>query len=212
MALLKSWRTSPPGGFFYRQMETDFEMRAENGEALVDLVVAHRTYKGLEPRDPETVKKEVQRQMCQRLSVDDCKKEGEGDPWVPADNRRPVINMSKVIAFSRAAIEFVKSGMKLVPKSEAQRRAEICKRCPENRAMTGCNCGGYHQLIASSIPAERKIQGLHVCWRCGCDLQSKVNVEDSVIIASNKGQNIEYPAECWQRALLKSNDLASGEK
>ncbi len=206
MALLKSRRTTPPGGWIYLQFETQATIKGENEDQLVNLVVAHRKYKGLEPTDAEEVRKEIERQICVKLSRGDCKSEGQEDPWVPADNGRPVITMTQVLAFSRAAFEFLKSGMKLVPREVAEARAEICKGCPENREMTGCSCGIYHKVIASSIPEDRKISGVYVCWRCGCDLISKVNLEDSVIIASNKGQKIEYPSFCWQRRILEAQE------
>jgi hypothetical protein len=204
MALLKRRTTVPPGGFTYLQTETQAKITGENEDQLIDYVVAHRQYKGLTPTDRETVRKEIERQICVRLSRGDCKSEGPDDPWVPQDGSRPVITLAKVMAFSAAALEFVKSGMKLVPREEALRRAEICKGCPENRAASGCNCGNYHAIIAAAIPAERKIDGLFICWNCGCDLTSKVNLEDSVIIASNRGHKTAYPNFCWQRKILES--------
>lgn len=206
MALLKSWRTNPPGTWRHHQSETEFEMKAENGDALVDMVVAHRIYRNLPRADRASVKLDVQRQICISLSRGDCKSEGSDDPWVPADKSRPLVTMARVIAFSRAAFEFLKSGARLVPREVALERAAICKGCVENRKMTGCNCGNYHKLIAASIPAERKIDGLDVCFRCGCDLTSKVNLEDSVILASNKGQKIEYPSFCWQRKIIEAQE------
>ena len=193
----------PPGGYTYLQNETQAIITGENKENLVDLVVAHRKYKGLTPTDREEVRKEIERQICTRLGHRECRKEGDDDPWVPQDGSRPHLTLAKVMAFSRAAIEFVKTGMNLVPKEVAEARAKICLGCPENRQATGCNCGDYHKLVAAAIPEDRKIGGLFICWNCGCDLQSKVNLEDSVIVASNKGQNNQFPHFCWQRAVLE---------
>ncbi len=209
MALLKSWRTTPPGGWVYRQAETLFDMKAENGEALIDLVVAHRNYKGLTPVDRASVKLDIERQICVTLSSNECRKERPSDPWVPQQAERPIFTMSAVIGFSRAAWAFLKSGMKLVPKSEAERRASICKGCSQNREMHGCSCGKYHELIAAAIPEDRKIDGIFVCWACGCDLKSKVNLEESVIVASDAGRDIQFPSFCWQKEIL---DRHAGRK
>ncbi len=201
MALLKS-RSTPPGGWTYLQAETQAIITDENKDALVDRVVEHRKYKGLTPTDREEVRKEIERQICQRLGHRECRKEGDDDPWIPQDNSRPAITLAKVMAFSRAAIEFVRTGMHLVPKEVAEERAAICLTCPENRKATGCNCGDYHAVVAAAIPEERKIGGLFVCWNCGCDLTSKVNLSDGVILASNKSLGNQFPHYCWQKRIM----------
>lgn len=201
MALLKT-RSAPPGGWTYLQAETQAVITDENEVQLVAKVVAHRKYKGLSPTDPEEVRKEIHRQICTRLSRGECRSEGPDDPWIPQDRSRPTFSLAKVMAFSRAAIEFVKTGMHLIPKEEAQARAKICLGCPENRRATGCNCGDYHALVRSAIPDDRKIAGLFICYACGCELTSKVNLEESVIIASNKGQKTIFPYFCWQKAIM----------
>lgn len=192
----------PPGGFIYFQKETEFTIKGENEDNLIDLVIAHRKYRNLHPQEPSLVRLDIERQICTRLGIGECRPENVADKWVPQIQTRPVFTMGKVIGLSNAALEFVKSGMNLVPIEEAQRRAEICKGCAQNRELTGCSCSTFHKLIAAMVPASRKINGLFVCWACGCDLRSKVNLEDSVIIESNKNQQVDYPAFCWQRAIL----------
>jgi len=177
-------------------------MKAENAEALIALVVAHRTYKGLLGADEPSAKADIGAQICLRLGYVECRPDGPDDRWQPQDGSKPVLTMSGVLAFSRAALEFVKSGMKLVPFEEAQRRAKICEGCFQNRAMTGCACGNYHAIVAAAVPESRKIESLKVCWACGCDLKSKVNLEESVILASNKGRrDLNFPDFCWQKAI-----------
>lgn len=202
MAKLKSRSLTPPGGWKYKQPETGAELKAENQDALITLVVDHRTYKGLTPTDRESVRFDIERQICLPLGYHECKPDGPDDRWQPQDGSKPVLTMSGVLAFSRAALEFVKSGMKLVPFEEAQRRAKICEGCFQNRAMTGCACGNYHAIVAAAVPESRKIESLKVCWACGCDLKSKVNLEESVILASNKGRrDLNFPDFCWQKAI-----------
>lgn len=204
MALLKK-RETPSGGWTYLQAETQVVITGENKDNLIDLVIAHRTYKGLPTTDREEVRKEIERQICTRLGHRECREEGPDDPWVAQDASRPLLTLSRVMGFSRAAIEFVKGGMNLVEKEVAQERAAICKTCPENRAATGCNCGDYHAIVAAAIPADRKIDGLFICWNCGCELQSKVNLTENVVVASNKGQKNTFPHFCWQKKIMDAH-------
>ncbi len=203
MAVLKSRRDSPPGEWKYFQRETEYEMKGENESDIVNLVVAHRRYRNLHPQDPEAVRLDIHRQICSKLGTQECQKEGPDDKWKPINPERIRFTASMIMSFSAAALEFVKGGLKLVPVEESLRRAAICQGCPMNQPMTGCNCNNFHKIVASMVPADRTIPYVGVCYACGCDLKSKVNLTDEVIIESNKGRDIEYPDFCWQRAILE---------
>jgi len=214
MALLKFSNTTPPGGWLYKQPETLFEMKAENAEALLNLVVAHRNFKGLTPTDRETVWKEIQRQICTRLGLRECKSEGKDDPWKPQDGSKPLITMDGMIAFSKAALKFVASGGELAPMEEVQRRAEICLRCPMNQPVVGCSCNIFYKLIEASVPKARRIDGLNLCMACSCSLQAKINLTEEQIITSNEGRDITWPQQaCFQREIMeRHSNLASSGK
>jgi hypothetical protein len=200
MALLKRWRVAPPGNWTYFQKESQLRIKAENGDALVDQVVEHRKYRGFTPTDRETVKLEVQRQICEKLGFNDCRPEGESDPWKPKDGSKPLVTMSNVLSFSKAAIAFVKSGGELAPMEEVKRRADICRQCFWNRELSGCACGGFYKILDAAIPKDRKLDGLHVCGICNCSNGVKVNLTEEQVRASNAGRNLPWPTEtpCWQ--------------
>ncbi len=205
MALLKRRSQQPPGGFIYRQSETDMTIKGENEDQLIDKVIAHRVYKGLTPIDREEVRKEIERQICVRLSRLDCKPEGPNDHWVPQDNMREVVTMSGVLAFSKAAIAFLASGGEMAPMEEVQRRAAICRECPMNQPMTGCACNLFYKVLDTTIPADRRVEGMHVCRACNCSLGVKVNLTDKQVIVSNEGRKISWPEQqCWQKSLMAS--------
>lgn len=204
MALLKRWNTAPPGNWVYFQRESQLTIKAENGDDLVDQVVAHRSYRGYTPTDRATVKLEIQRQICEKLGHGECRPEGNDDPWKPKDGSKPIVTLSNILSFSKAAIAFVASGGELAPMEEVNRRAEICRACFWNRQVTGCSCGGFYRILDATIPKERKLEGLHVCGICSCSNAVKVNLTDAQVIASNKGRNLDWPTEtpCWQKRIM----------
>lgn len=204
MATLKHRATSPPGGWTYFQRETEFTIKGENEMQLVDSVVKHRQYKNLQPQDPESVRLDIERQICTKLGSAECQKEGKEDSWVPRNPERQQITMGDVLAFSKAAFAFVKSGGALAPMDEVQRRAAICRECPLNQQMTGCSCNTFYKVIDATVSADRKLAGLHVCKACNCSLVAKVNLTDEQVRVSNEGRDIKWPGgPCWQKAIME---------
>lgn len=203
MALLKRRTQQPPGGFVYRQSETDMTIKGENEDQLIDRVIAHRVYKGLTPTDREEVRKEIERQICVRLGLLDCKPEGKDDPWTPQDGSKPLLTMSKMLAFSKAAFSFIASGGEMVPLEEVRRRAEICLACPMSSGVSGCSCDIFYKTVDSFVPKERRTPGLGVCLACGCSTTAKTNLTEEQVHASNEGRRIAWPTDvpCWQAAI-----------
>jgi len=211
MALLKSKRDTPPGGWKFLQKETDFTVTGENEEQLIGLVVAHRQYRNLQPQDRESVRLDIERQICTRLGNLECKAEGKDDAWVPQNPVRHVITMSMMLGFSKAALAFVASGGKLATIEEAQRRANICKDCPLNQPMVGCSCGTFLKTIEASVPKERRFMPDRFCAACSCSLSAKVNLTEDQVVYSNEGRkDIKWPegVGCWQAGIMKA--AASG--
>ncbi len=195
MATLKFPQTAPPGGFRYRQMDTGLTLMGDSLEDLVHRVSSHRRYKGLPRDDAPSVSLDVQRQICTRLGAEDCKAE-EGDPWVPVPVT-PRFTLTDILAFSRTALEFIKSGGQMVPIAEAQRRREICAACPLNQPATGCKCAVFYKMVEAFVPRERHWDDMQVCQICHCSNAVKVNVPLSVIEADKR--KLEFPVHCWMR-------------
>jgi len=207
MALLKLSDT-PPGGWAYFQRETEFTLKGDNRDMLIDNVVAHRTYKNLHPQQRDLVRVDIERQICTRLGRLYCRAEDESDKWVPQDDMREVVTMGDVLSFSKAALAWVKSGGSLVTKEESERRAAICRVCPLNEPMTGCSCGTLYKILDATVPQDRSIADMHVCKACHCTLRVKVLLTPEQVFASNEGRDVRFPAEveCWQRSIMESFD------
>lgn len=199
MALLKFSSEIPPGGLKYLQKETRAMIVGDSPNNIVDLVIAHRRYKKLEPTDRETVWLEIQRQICSRLSERQCYAEGAEDEWVPIKEQETAVDYSMIVGFSRAAIEWIGSGREVVSEKEAQRRASICFTCPLNQRSEGClPCSILYGMIEKAIPKHRQIEGLEICSSCKCSLKAKVHLPMNVIEESNRGRDIQPVAWCWQ--------------
>lgn len=202
MARMRFTREVPPRGWFYVQKETKLRIEGESIDDLAKKVIDHRVYKGLPRQTIEEAKLDIERQICTRLTARECVAEpGLDDQWVPFEDN-PTISIKTVISASKAALEFIASGAKLVDESERARRAEICKGCAANNRITGCRCSPFYKLIEKMIPAERRDPELFVCSVCACSIMAKVNMPENVIIESNKGRNFNFPAYCWQKDLV----------
>lgn len=213
MALLKRRNTAPPGGYQYYQVETEFTMKGENEDQLIDLVIEHRKYRNLPMGDRESVRKEIERQICGRLGYHECKPEGKDDTWVARDGSKPVIGMMQMIAFSKAAFAFISSGGALAPIEEVKRRQSICLACPLSSMVTGCSCSIFYKTVDALVPAERSNAKLGVCLACSCSTNAKTNLTDEQVWISNEGRQINWPTPCWQAEIeAKFKALASQPK
>ncbi len=198
MALLKTPNTSPPGGFKYVQSETKLTIVGDSLQDLTAKVVSHRKYKGLKPDDTHTVGHEIQRQICTRLGNGECKPEA-ADVWVPVKTTKR-FSLSDILAFSKAMIEFAKSGASMAPMDEAQRRRKICADCPINQRAVGCKCSLFYKAVDAALPKERRFHDMHICGICNCSNAVKVNMPVSVLLTESR--DLSFPVHCWLPEIL----------
>lgn len=198
MARLKNKSQHPPRGYFYVQPESRLKIVGENYGKIMKSVLAHRLYKGFPRATLPEVVLDVERQICARLTKNECSSEGPDDVLRPVTESN-VVSIAKVVAISRAALEWVSLGKELVSVEESKRRADICKACPLMSGYSGCKCGLLYNLIAKSVPEARRDNDLGYCRVCSCELRSKVNLPANVILASNKGRDLQWPTPCWQK-------------
>jgi hypothetical protein len=200
MARLKDRMTEPPGGWTYTQFETGHRMRGENETDLVNMIISHRQWKGLQPVDFPTVKAEVERQICLGQERAICMPE-PGEDFRPLQDLMHVPTIGKIMSFSRGVFAYFEQGGGYADDAEINRRAQICRGCKFNRPAKGCSCDPLYKLINHLIPAHLRKQGLHICGLCGCSLQAKCAMPAEVVAASNKGSGLRVPEWCWQRGL-----------
>ncbi len=199
MARLKFWTTEPPGGWRYYQKETLLTIKETSGDLLVEKVIEHRQMRGLLPTDKESVRLDVERQICTRLNKFECLPEGSSDDWVPVpDHDAGAFNMETMMGFTKTMLEWISGGREVVSEEEMNRRAEICRSCPLNQPAPGCgSCSLLYRMVNSVIKDARKPEGLHVCGVCHCSLPAKVQLPREALEAGHKGRDLKFPVFCW---------------
>lgn len=197
MALLGSLTTHPPDGWKYLQRETGVWIYGDIYSELVEHVIAHRRHKGLTPIDPDTVGKEVQRQICLGAFPGVCNAE-QDETYVPFKDIGRSLSLDKIEAFSRTLLAWLASGTGFVSKEESSARAATCRSCPFNKTAPACVCTAFFKAINAMIPADRNEDGLKICTLCGCSLKAKVLAPLSVVREGNP-PNLNLPEWCWQK-------------
>jgi hypothetical protein len=197
MALIKSFRDVPPGGWRYLQPETGVNFTSDNYEDLIRQIIPHRQYKNL---PHESVHLDVQRQLCSGLSTEWCHPEVD-EIYRPVKDLTARLTTSMALSVTKAIVaalaEVATGKSPLAPVQEAQRRAAICRGCPFNKPSSLCSCSAVYKAIEAAIPKDRRQPGISVCMACGCSLQAKVNLPMDVVSASNQPDTV-FPAHCWQ--------------
>jgi len=196
MARLKFKTTRPPRGFWYIQPETRLKIEGEDYGALMKLVLAHRQYKGLPGATREEVEIDVERQICSRLTLAECRSEGPDDVLRPVEENQ-VLSLGAVMGFTKSAFTWLASGAKVVDTTTLKKRQETCLACPLNSPQKGCSCSLFYKTINTLVPAERRHQDLHVCSACGCGLNAKVQMPIEMVMKADDGRDIKYAIGCW---------------
>lgn len=182
---------NPPGGWKFKEERSGITFPLDGSPiaslpSVMDQIEAHRMGTGgdLNPGWEDRVIDE----MCKQNPSHKCIQDEERKP------RR--VNWRDVKRFLVVLDAHIQDGMKHVPQEEAQRRENICMRCPMRSAESFCwGCKGMGKL------AEKVLQGKHTenaatvgsCYVCGCMLKAKVWFPLEVL----KRDGLEYPSYCW---------------
>jgi len=198
MALLNHTREHPADGWRFLVRETGTWIRADIHDEIVTAVIDHRLYKNIPgSTDREEVSLEIQRQICLGAPPGQCHAE-RGETYIPFKDMARTLSLMKIAAFSETLMEWLKSGLNMVPKEESERRANICRGCPFNRPAPNCVCTPFYKMIDALIPVDRKLGGLYVCGLCGCAISAKSLAPLSVVHQGNP-ENLRLPEWCWQK-------------
>lgn len=159
------------GGFELNLPEKGMVGRAINFETLVTVISKYRRANaipiGIEFED------EVEREICLRWPQE-CK---ETDARVP--NRELKLGFQEVIQGTRAMIAHKLAGSPLETQDEANRRALICAKCPNNVSVhLPCSgiCGELQTVVNAIVGAKGTPYdgSLKSCAICGCWLTASV--------------------------------------
>lgn len=133
--------------------------------------------------------KEVETALCDRVPVS-C---------VPCTTIKQSVGFAAIVRWVRAMYQFAVNGkFELVTQEEAERRAEICARCPQQVSTSGCwGCKGIAGMLPA-IAGARKTSfdtNLKACGVCGCYNAVAVHLPTNV----QGGEDLEFPEWCWKK-------------
>ena len=203
MSKLRHPSDVPPCGWQYLEPRTRLTLKGDNLADLVSHVHTHRQHNGF-PDSLEQARLDVQRQICSKLGTRECVPEGPDDPWKPVHDLTRTASVTEILAFSRAALDWLMGGREIVPLEVNEARRKTCAACPMNQPVQGCRCAPLYRMVDRAIPEDRRFGDLHVCGVCGCSLKAKCAVPASVVAASDEGRDLPYPVGCWVPSVLQT--------
>jgi GT2 family glycosyltransferase len=207
--------TSPPGGWQWRENATGWRIQNPMELDFRLACIAIQTHRKANPgyqlsTDPNDIAQELENFTAFRLNQDArfVRPISDGQKKTTLFNRvvqaagAAVSRIKADAAAVATLLELVGDGGDPVSFEEAETRASICVRCPQN-------VGRYTwETTAAGIIAEqlrvKKIIGAHTsldpqlksCGACGCKLELKVQVPLEHI-RKHQPRDVKLPRHCW---------------
>lgn len=191
----------PKGGFQYLHTETLHISTGSNYDDWLYNIRLHREANGLPPVSAQ----DAEDQNCMRLSPElarvICTVEG---PSRTVDG--VTLTLADIVRGTETIARFKLAGSPLVPQEEAERRAEICRRCVNNAPFVspcGFLCQQLTDLVQKVIGGAKTAydEDLKSCAVCRCSLPAKVHVPLSILRQTEEPEHQAlFPEFCWQKA------------
>lgn len=128
---------------------------------------------------------------------------------VREEKETQIVNLLRAFAaakrFYQAKRDWLGDGGEVVPRSQAQRRADVCKTCPKNVDKPLWGFLTTFEITSLSLQLRvkddlgLKLDGedrLHICDVCDCNLKLKPWQPLTYALASSPPLD-EFPAHCW---------------
>lgn len=177
----------PTGGWWI-----NWEGEVVRGGDHIDLVNnCHKLTVSLGKIPPPDLPQLVENFLCSRMAGNvNC---------VPCDKAKQSLGFGAIVRWVRAMYHFAKNNkFELVGQEEAERRAEICAKCPLQIQTSGCwGCKGIAGLlphIAGAKTTSFDLQ-LKACGVCGCYNAVSVHLPLEV----QEDASLDFPSHCWKK-------------
>jgi hypothetical protein len=141
---------------------------------------------------PPDISRQIEHALCSRMG---------GNPnCVPCSKAKQTLGFGAIVRWVRAMYQFAKDNkFELVAQEEAERRAEICAKCPMQIPTSGCwGCKGIAGLLPQIAGAKTTSFDLQLsaCGVCGCYNAVSVHLPLSV----QQDANLDFPSYCWKKS------------
>lgn len=208
---------TPNGGWCFYQPQTKFTINRQSKPSSVsltldqaaELVQKHRLQNPQFnlPDDFHSVRREIIQYNRQRLGIPPDDSPPKFIPQPPKRAAVVVDHVSKTAAGIRLVVDWLGSGLRPVPASEAEARAKICATCPQNQTgdlwqrLDAKAADGLKRLI--SIRSEMALMtpydaSLKTCLACDCHLPLKVHAPLAHILANTSDEvKAKLDPRCW---------------
>ena len=191
MLRFKVQNVVPPGGkYFYYVEQTGSHFEAYTLEDVYWKVHSNLAANG--HATPENLKALIIDHICRHVPEKFCIGESEGRPRVRA------ITMFQIQEFTSLLFKKLITSRDrfFVSLAEANQRAHICVKCPENNRVMCTTCNGLKPWAAKLVSNRKTLldKFLGVCTICGCVLSAKIHVNAEFLKGAGK---TKYPSNCW---------------
>lgn len=134
---------------------------------------------------------QVENGLCARMAGNpDC---------IPCSKVKQSIGFGAIVRWVRAMYTFAtQAKFELVSQDEAERRAEICAKCPMQISTSGCwGCKGIAGMLPAIAGARKTSYDpqLKACGVCGCYNAVAVHIPKEV----QGSDGLEFPEWCWKK-------------
>ena len=196
MLAWKNKHRTPLNGWRYLVPATGVLVTAPHFDTLILKVPKHLEANSL-PVDVNLEKK-IEAYMCEEVP--------SGCEELSAERiASKKISVGDVLRFTAMIGADMLNGRKRVDKEEANRRAKVCVRCPDNIDPAGCstcNRGRMEKLVeklTGSIATKHDAQ-LKSCRHCGCINKAQVWFPLDILQKFTSTEtNKSLPSNCWKK-------------
>lgn len=188
------------GGWITRDRLSGQEITGTTLEMVIARVIEHRKANSL-PIGLD-IEHEIEGWLCE-----DHPTECQAETLVTIRKRH--LGLGDVIMGTKVMLSLIKNGGHLVPREEAERRAQICIKCPYNaeysRPCTGV-CAALKEVVDWIVNKQgtQYDSQLKACMVCGCHNQSAVWVPlalQTTPLSEHQREQFEALGNnCWKRA------------
>lgn len=217
---LKSKSSFPPGGYQFYQPETNWSApmpMVDDFGTTINKIINHRLANPRFnlPTDYSVVSQELETFTCTRIKFDPshCELKKKLNSVSNNHNGQPILKglaagLAVVKKWAKGVVvlsDWLGSGGIPASRKVAQRRADICLKCPLNDTGEWSFSDEAASKIKAQLEAKKQLnlttkgeEGLGHCSACGCNLALKVNVPLDFILPHTDPEVMEkLHSDCW---------------